>query len=132
MSAFWDQIEPLLEKVIPTTFGRETVESIRKKIEDKEIILWILWKDINNIEGIVTTKVIEYPDKKVLWRGFLASKNNQLHKWFSSMVDTLSKYAISNDCECIEIIGRKGWMREFNKTKIKLINIGTVYEGKLS
>ena len=127
MSAFWDQIEPLLEKVIPTTFGRETVESIRKKIEDKEIILWILWKDINNINSLTTRQC-----EKVLWWGFLASKNNQLHKWFPSMADILSKYAISNNCECIEIIGRKGWMREFNKANIKLINIGTVYEGKLS
>ena len=51
----WEQVGPLLEKVIPTTYERESTESIKEKIKNKEIILWILWNDIKDIKGVVTT-----------------------------------------------------------------------------
>lgn len=132
MTAFWDQIEPLMQKVIPTTFGRETLESIVDKINNNEIILWVLWQDINNIQGIVCTKIIEYSNKKVFWWGFLASQDNKMRNWFPTMVKILNKYGRDNDCEYVEIVGRKGWSKELNKVGIKMSNIGVIYEGKLS
>ncbi len=132
MDAFWDQLEPLMQKVIPTTFGRETIESLKNKIYNNDIILWIMWADINNIQGIVSTKIIEYPNKKVLWWGFLASQDNKMKGWFPSMTKTLSKYAKVNDCDYVEIVGRKGWVRELKKVGINISNIGIIYEGKLT
>ena len=121
-----------MQKVVPTTFGRETVQTLKDKIKNNEITLWVLWKDINDIQGIVSTKIIEYPNKKVLWWGFLASQDNKMKGWFSTMTHMLSKYGKTNGCDYVEIVGRKGWLRELNKVGIKISNIGIIYEGKLS
>jgi len=131
LDAFWQQIKPLLEKVTPETYGRENSESIKDKIKNKEILLWILWEDITDIKGVVATKIIEYPYKKVCWWGFMGAKDNQINSWFSVMVKTLSEYSIKNNCEYIEFMGRKGWQKQFLQSNVKLINIGITYEGKL-
>ena len=131
LDAFWEQLEPLVQKVIPTTYGRETTKSIRTKIKDQSLVLWIMWDDIKDIKGIVCTKIMEYPDKKVCWLGYMAAKDNQIDRWFIHGLSVLHKYWKLNDCHYVEFLGRKGWLKQFNKSKIKLTNIGTVYEGKI-
>ena len=51
LDAFWEQLEPLVQKVIPTTYGRETTKSIRTKIKDQSLVLWIMWDDIKRFVG---------------------------------------------------------------------------------
>jgi|TARA_R110002020_G_C16269191_1_gene770975 hypothetical protein len=131
LDVFWDQINPLLEKVVPTTYERESIESIKEKIKNKEVILWIIWNDISDIKGIVATKIIVYPHKRVCWWGFMAAKDNKIKEWFLVMVESLTKYSQANDCDTIEFVGRKGWFKQFQRTNIKLQNIGTIYEGNL-
>ena len=131
LDMIWEQVGPLLEKVIPNTYERESIESIKQKIKNKDVILWILWNDIKDIKGVVTTKIIVYPHKKVCWWGFMAAKDNKIKDWFLIMVDTLTKYSKTNDCDTIEFVGRKGWFKQFQRTNIKLQNIGIIYEGKI-
>lgn len=131
LDVFWEQINPLLEKVVPTTYERESIESIKEKIKNKEVILWIIWNDISDIKGIVSTKIIVYPHKRVCWWGFMAAKDNKIKEWFLVMVESLTKYSQANDCDTIEFVGRKGWFKQFQRTNIKLQNIGTIYEGNL-
>jgi len=131
LDVFWEQINPLLEKVVPTTYERESIESIKEKIKNKEVILWIIWNDISDIKGIVATKIIVYPHKRVCWWGFMAAKDNKIKEWFLVMVESLTKYSQANDCDTIEFVGRKGWFKQFQRTNIKLQNIGTIYEGNL-
>jgi|TARA_R110002020_G_scaffold20832_1_gene70665 hypothetical protein len=95
------------------------------------LVLWIIWDDIKDIKGIVCTKIIEYPYKKVCWWGFMAAKDNQMNNWFPIVIKILSKFSKKNGCHYIEFCGRKGWLKQFNKSKIKLKNIGIVYEGRI-
>jgi len=131
LDVFWEQIKPLLEKVVPTTYKRESIESIKEKIKNKNILLWIIWDNINDIKGVIATKIIVYPHKRVCWWGFMAAKDNKIKEWFLVMVESLTKYSQANDCDTIEFVGRKGWFKQFQRTNIKLQNIGTIYEGNL-
>jgi hypothetical protein len=131
LDVFWEQIKPLLKKVVPTTYKRESVESIKEKIKNKNILLWIIWDNIDDIKGVVATKIIVYPHKRVCWWGFMAAKDNKIKEWFLVMVESLTKYSQANDCDTIEFVGRKGWFKQFQRTNIKLQNIGTIYEGIL-
>ena len=131
LDVFWEQVKPLLKKVVPTTYKRESVESIKEKIKNKNILLWIIWDNIDDIKGVVATKIIVYSHKRVCWWGFMAAKDNKIKDWFLVMVDTLTQYSKECNCNSIEFVGRKGWFKQFQKTNIKLQNIGTIYEGIL-
>ena len=61
----------------------------------------------------------------------MAAKDNKIKDWFLVMVDALTKYSKEYDCDSIEFVGRKGWFKQFQRTDIKLQNIGTIYEGIL-
>ena len=37
LDVFWEQIKPLLEKVVPTTYERESIESIKEKQTQNQI-----------------------------------------------------------------------------------------------
>ena len=58
LDVFWEQIKPLLEKVVPTTYERESIESIKEKIKNKNILLWIIWDNINDIKAQIVVSTV--------------------------------------------------------------------------
>ena len=116
----WKQIEPLLLKTLEIDgfayMPKDIFDSILKKIMQ----LWISWNGKTNVvEAAIVTEIIDYPRLRSC-RYFLAGGTN-MKVWFNSMKEQIEQWAIQNNCQRIELVGRKGWVKWLKDYKQKHI-----------
>ena len=68
----WDRIEPLVDKVIPYTYGRMLTVDVLHSLIINHYHLWIIYKDDEEIEAIAITEFMKYPRKTVLLINFIS------------------------------------------------------------
>jgi len=97
-----------------------TTDDILKGLIFDKFQLFISWE--NKVESAVITEVAQYPQKKIC-RYFLAGGNN-INNWLEPIQETIEKFAKHNNCNSIEVAGRKGWARKLKgyEQKIYLFN----------
>lgn len=111
-----DEVEKLLDKVIPYTGGRYNKEDIKEALHSNQMQLWLAFDAINEkIDGLVVSHFSTYPRKKVLTLLLCSGKN--LDSWYYPMLADLEKFAVINECSSIETGGRKGWIKRMKKDK---------------
>jgi hypothetical protein len=109
-----DEVEKLLDKVIPYTGGRYNKEDIKEALHSNQMQLWLAFDAINEkIDGLVVSHFSTYPRKKVLTLLLCSGKN--LDSWYYPMLSDLEKFAVINECSSIETGGRKGWIKRMKK-----------------
>jgi len=109
VSAIWDQVEPILGKSLLTAHGRYTMKSILREIVNFEQHLWIVFDDDKKIIAALTTRFVNYPDKRLLAGQFLGGE--KIMQWRDSMLETLERWAKDNNCDGVEMTGRKGFTK---------------------
>ena len=109
----WDRIEPLVDKVIPYTYGRMLTVDVLHSLITNQYHLWIIYKDDEEIEAIAITEFMKYPRKTVLLINFISGDN--LDKWIKELDKTLVKFSKESGCEFLEAWGRAGWERKVTK-----------------
>jgi len=109
VSAIWDQVEPILGKSLPTAHGRYTMKSILREIVNFEQHLWVVFDDDKKIIAALTTRFVNYPDKRLLAGQFLGGE--KIMQWRDSMLETLERWAKDNNCDGVEMTGRKGFTK---------------------
>ena len=129
---FWSDIAPLFDKVIDSHGkGRDSLELIKLKLENNVFEGWV-YREGAGIGAAYCTQLIEYPQKKSLFWGYMGAKDNNISKWKVPLIKSLQDYAVLNRCDCVEFFSpRKGWLKIFKDTPIKFKEIGTVYEATL-
>ena len=109
----WNEIEPLIKKALDDCY---TTDDILKGLVFEKFQLFISW--VNNVESAVVTEVAQYPQKKIL-RYFLAGGNN-INNWLEPIQEKIEKFAKLNNCNSIEVAGRKGWARKLKGYEQKI------------
>ena len=109
----WNEIEPLIKKALDDCY---TTDDILKGLVFEKFQLFISWE--NKVESAVVTEVAQYPQKKIL-RYFLAGGNN-INNWLESIQEKIEKFAKLNNCNSIEVAGRKGWARKLKGYEQKI------------
>ena len=109
----WNEVEPLIKKALDDTY---TARDILDGLVKNSFQLFISWED--KVESAVITEVIQYPQKKVC-RYFLAGGSN-INNWLEPIQQEIEKFAKYNQCDAIEIAGRKGWLRKLKGYKQKI------------
>jgi hypothetical protein len=109
----WNEIEPLIKKALDDCY---TTDDILKGLVFEKFQLFISWK--NKVESAVVTEVAQYPQKKIL-RYFLAGGNN-INNWLEPIQEKIEKFAKLNNCNSIEVAGRKGWARKLKGYEQKI------------
>ena len=109
VSAIWDQVEPILGKSIATAHGRYTMKSILKEIVNFEQHLWIVFDDDKKIIAALTTRFLDYPDKRLLAGQFLGGE--KIMQWRDPMLETLERWAKDTNCDGVEMTGRRGFTK---------------------
>lgn len=109
----WDRIEPLVDKVIPYTYGRMLTVDVLHSLITNQYHLWIIYKDEKEIEAIAITEFMKYPRKTVLLINFISGDN--LDKWIKELDKTLVKFSKESGCDFLEACGRAGWERKVTK-----------------
>jgi hypothetical protein len=109
----WNEVEPLIKKALDDCY---TTDDILQGLIKNSFQLFISWN--NKVESAVVTEVAQYPQKKIL-RYFLAGGNN-LNNWLESIQETIEKFAKHNNCNSIEVAGRKGWAKKLKGYEQKI------------
>tara|TARA_R110000824_G_scaffold77051_2_gene194989 strand:- start:306 stop:695 length:390 start_codon:yes stop_codon:yes gene_type:complete len=109
----WNEVEPLIKKALDDCY---TTDDILQGLANNSFQLFISWN--NKVESAVVTEVAQYPQKKIL-RYFLAGGNN-LNNWLESIQETIEKFAKHNNCNSIEVAGRKGWAKKLKGYEQKI------------
>ena len=109
----WNEVELLIKKALDDTY---TARDILDGLVKNAFQLFISWED--KVESAVITEVIQYPQKKVC-RYFLAGGSN-MNNWLEPIQQEIEKFAKYNQCDAIEVAGRKGWLRKLKGYEQKI------------
>jgi hypothetical protein len=109
----WNEVEHLIKKALDDTY---TARDILDGLVKNAFQLFISWED--KVESAVITEVIQYPQKKVC-RYFLAGGSN-MNNWLEPIQQEIEKFAKYNQCDAIEVAGRKGWLRKLKGYEQKI------------
>ena len=100
----WSQVKPQIEKALD---GSYSSYDILEYIKQNRMQLWISWND--GIEASFVTEVCDYPQMRVL-RWVLAGGSN-MESWLDLVTSKVEDWAKRNNCQRLEIVGRKGWTK---------------------
>jgi len=100
----WSQVKPQIEKALD---GSYSSCDILEYIKQNRMQLWISWND--GIEASFVTEVCDYPQLRVL-RWVLAGGSN-MESWLDLVTSKVEDWAKRNNCQRLEIVGRKGWTK---------------------
>ena len=109
----WKEVEPLIKKALDDCY---TTDDILKGLVNNSFQLFISWN--NKVECAVVTEVAQYPQKKIC-RYFLAGGIN-LNNWLKPIQQEIEKFAKHNNCDSVEVAGRKGWARKLKGYEQKI------------
>ena len=108
--AIYPEIEKYFDKLVPITNGRYIKIDLLHDLLTGKQHLWIITDDEEYIIGIVMTEVLHYPRKKIL--GIQYCSGERLNEWMDSTLEMLENWALDNECEAMELTGRKGWVKK--------------------
>lgn len=100
----WSQVKPQIEKALD---GSYSSYDILEYIKQNRMQLWISWND--GIEASFVTEVCDYPQLRVM-RWVLAGGSN-MESWLDLVTSKVEDWAKKNNCQRLEIVGRKGWTK---------------------
>ena len=109
----WNEVE---QKIKPALDDCYTPQDIIDGLIQDRFQLFISWED--HVESAVITEIAEYPQKKIC-RYFLAGGNN-MDNWLEPIQKAIEQFARDNQCNAIEVAGRKGWLRKLKGYKQKI------------
>ena len=109
----WNEVEPLIKKALDDCY---TSNDILKGLINNSFQLFISWN--NKVECAVVTEVAQYPQKKIC-RYFLAGGNN-MENWLEPIQQEIEKFAKHNNCDSVEVAGRKGWSKKLKGYEQKI------------
>jgi len=113
----WNEVEPLIKKALDDCY---TADDILQGLIKNSFQLFISWN--KKVESAVVTEVAQYPQKRIC-RYFLAGGSN-MNNWLEPIQTEIEKFARHNNCDAVEVAGRKGWARKLKgyEQKIYLFN----------
>ena len=113
ITKIWKKIEPLVDKVIPYTYGRMITADVLHSLIINHYHLWVIYKEQDKIEAISITEFMKYPRKNVLLINFISGDN--LDDWIKELDRVLVKFSKESGCDFLEACGRSGWERKVKK-----------------
>ncbi|MEW8073595.1 MAG: hypothetical protein AB2826_24550 [Candidatus Thiodiazotropha sp.] len=108
----YSHIKEVIEKVRDKGPGCPSFEKVYKSLEDKTMQLMLV------LEGtaIKATAITEFePDGENKVLRVVTLQGEEMNHWLDDFVAAIDKYAKSENCSHVEIIGRKGWQKIFKQ-----------------
>jgi len=81
-------------------------------LKEKEMQLWVVYDEKNKkeIKAVVTTQIINYPQKKVC--RIVTLGGNDMDEWVAQVLDVLEDWSEEQECESMETVCRKGFIKK--------------------
>jgi hypothetical protein len=103
----WRFAEPFIKRALDHTFGEISAMDILQFCENRDMQLWMIVKG-NRVVGAGTTQIVFYPQMKVCRIVTLAG--TEFDNWMGMAHAYIEAWAISQQCQDMEVYVRKGFM----------------------
>ena len=104
-----DELVELLGPAVVRSRGRWTMGAVLADLIEGRQQLWGAYTSENTIDGVMTTRVINYPGKRMLVFEYVGGKN--FNDWVYPMLDIMYRFAKDARCEGIEGSARHGFWK---------------------
>jgi len=105
VDAWWPYCKEYLISALGYGLGEYSIDDIKKSCIAKDMQLWL--NITHKVEGAFVTKISIYPQKNILAVLLLGGDN--FSGWKEETDALLVAFAKANNCEYVELFGRKGW-----------------------
>ena len=105
VEAWWPLVEEYLNAALKHGLGEYSTSDIKSACISKNMQLWV--KIDKEVQGAFVTKISKYPQKNILCVLLLGGK--EFIKWRDEADALLNAFGKENNCEYVELFGRKGW-----------------------
>lgn len=109
---YWPHVVSYIEDALEHTDQETSLGSILSDIANQKRQLWIVKHNGEYLAGIITQIEEYFSGLKVGQITFAGGRNHELWDHFT---DIVGKWFKEQDCDKIEIIGRMGWKRLYQK-----------------
>ena len=106
IEGWWPLVQEYLIAALEYGLGEYSIEDIKKSCKSKNMQLWVNF-DREGVQGAFITKISMYPQKNILC--VLLLGGNEFMKWRDEADALLNAFGKENNCEYVELFGRKGW-----------------------
>jgi len=105
VEAWWPLVEEYLNAALKHGLGEYSTGDIKSACISKNMQLWV--KIDKEVQGAFVTKISKYPQKNILCVLLLGGK--EFITWRDEADALLNAFGKENNCEYVELFGRKGW-----------------------
>jgi len=107
VDAVWNEARPFLSMALAYDDNRFNVEDLYARVMDESMQLWVAYDEFS-LHAAAVTEIIVFPNARVLRCAYAGGDNIEGALWFDQV---LEQGAHEKQCSCIEIIGRRGWLK---------------------
>lgn len=107
INTVWNDCLPLIEKSFRSKVHLNSALDYYSALLKEEVQLWIAYDE--NIIGAVITSIDEGSAAKIM--SILSLGGTKIEQWIGIMDQTFTQYALENNCDAIEWVGRGGFTR---------------------
>jgi len=112
LDVVWADVSRLMNRSVETSKGKFHIDDLYHGIKNELYALWLILDEDKTVAAI-TTRIIIYPGKKAMAMDWIGG--TRMKDWLPMAVETLSEYAVKNNCTHLEGYGRKAWGRWLEK-----------------
>lgn len=127
VDALWPEVQDQLKRAVKRSNGRWTMKVLYEAMTTGKQQLWLALDGNENVDGVATTEIIKYPNKKMLAIQFIGG--NYMNDWAWDILEKFEKFAIEAECEGIEATARKGFWKWLSQDDFKQSYV--VYEKRI-
>ena len=106
----WTECKKYIELGNNKSQEEMSIEDIYNNCKDKDMQLWIVFKDDMQIQAVLTTQVIDYPQKRVC--RIVTCGGQSMDEWTDTVLNTLEDWAEAQACHAMETVCRKGFIKK--------------------
>ena len=105
VEVWWPLVEEYLNTALEYSLGEYSIDDIKNACISKNMQLWV--KISKQAKGAFVTKIAKYPQKNLLIVILLGG--DEFQEWRDEADALLNAFGKQNNCEYVELFGRKGW-----------------------
>ena len=92
LATLWPDVREQLSKAIDRSKGRWSMEMLFASILNGQQHLWIAFDEDKNVNGVGTTELVDYPNKRMLAIKFLGGDHFNDWVWDMALIVTGKRY----------------------------------------
>ena len=104
----WAMLEPALAR----SRGMTTLGQLKQECGSGKGQLWFVMADRTQVLAVAVTEILQYPAKRMFSVAWCAG--TQMRRWLAYF-EVFIDLAKSQDCDGIEVHGRRGWERALKR-----------------